>query len=381
MVEDDAIASQLSALLTPAITSQENYYRQLGLRARILNLPLMVAAVLTLLWREVAGVTELTRMLAREGFLWCRPTTVTQQAMSQRFLSFPASLFEGVFKNLLPSLRTAWYQRNQRPLPESIQFALTKFSRIWIVDSSTLEALFCKLKSLEDIPKGQLAGKMATVIDLMTRLPVDIWFLENPRASDVKLEEKILQLVPNKTLLLLDRGFYHFRFWLKLIEGDIHLITRLKKGAAIQVKQVFTKNYDMKDSLVRLGSGTAKTPFITLRLIEVRSGKTWHSYLTSVLEPQVLPPYVVADLYRRRWRIEEAFNTVKRLLGLSYLWTGSLNGTQLQIWGTWIFYAILVDLGDAVAARLSLPIDSISLEMIYRGLYHFYVARQQRTGN
>ena len=31
MVEDDAIASQLSALLTPAITSQENYYRQLGL--------------------------------------------------------------------------------------------------------------------------------------------------------------------------------------------------------------------------------------------------------------------------------------------------------------------------------------------------------------
>jgi hypothetical protein len=57
-------------------------------------------------------------MLAKEGFLWCRPTTVTQQAMSQRFLSFPAPLFEGVFKNLLPSLRTAWYQRTQRPLPD-----------------------------------------------------------------------------------------------------------------------------------------------------------------------------------------------------------------------------------------------------------------------
>ena len=68
MVEDEEIASQLSALLTPAITSQENYYRQLGLRGRIINLPLMVAAVLTLLWRGVAGVTELTRILAREGF-------------------------------------------------------------------------------------------------------------------------------------------------------------------------------------------------------------------------------------------------------------------------------------------------------------------------
>jgi len=51
MVEDEVIAQQLSALLTPAITAQENYYRQLGLRDRILNLPLMVAAVLTLLWR------------------------------------------------------------------------------------------------------------------------------------------------------------------------------------------------------------------------------------------------------------------------------------------------------------------------------------------
>jgi hypothetical protein len=234
------------------------------------------------------------------------------------------------------------------------------------VDSSTLEALFCKLKSLEDIPRGQLAGKMATVIDLMTRLPVEVWFVENPRASDVKLEVNILQLVPTQTLLLLDRGFDHFSFWLKLMERDIHLITRLKKGASIKLEQVFTNSYDLRDSRIRLGSGTAKTPFITLCLIEFRSGKIWHTYLTSVLAPHVLPPYVVADLYRRRWRIEDAFNTVKRLLGLSYLWTGSLNGIQLQIWGTWIFYALLVDLGDAVADQLSLPIDSISLEMIYR---------------
>ncbi len=38
---------------------------------------------------------------------------------------------------------------------------------------------------------------------------------------------------------------------------------------------------------------------------------------------------------------------------------------------------MLVDLGDAVADELALPFDSISLEMIYRGLYHFYVAHQK----
>ena len=377
MVEDAAIANQLEALVTPAITTQENYYRHLGLRDRILNLPLMVAAVLTLLWRDVAGVRELSRMLAREGFLWCSPTQVSQQAISQRFLTFPAELFERVFKQLLPKLRKAWHSRNRRPLPESVQFTSSKFEKIWLVDSSTLEALFRKLKSLKNAPKGQLAGKMGVVIDLITRLPIEIWFQENPRSSDTKLEQDILDLVSTNTLLLLDRGFYHFRFWLQLMEQGVHFITRLKKGASIKVEKVFTNSYGIRDRLIRLGSGTKKTPFVTLRLIEVRSGKIWHYNLTSVLDPNILPPYVIADLYRRRWRIEEAFNTVKRLLGLSYLWTGSLNGVQLQIWGTWLFYAVLVDLGDAVADELSLPFDCISLEMIYRGLYHFSVAAQK----
>jgi hypothetical protein len=39
-----------------------------------------------------------------------------------------------------------------------------------------------------------------------------------------------------------------------------------------------------------------------------------------------------------------------------------------------------VDLGDAVADELCLPFDYISLEMIYRGLYHFSVAHQKCAG-
>ena len=126
--------------------------------------------------------------------------------------------------------------------------------------------------------------------------------------------------------------------------------------------------------MIKLGTGRGGSPIVTLRLIELTVGRTHYSYITSVLDPLILPPHVVADLYRRRWRIEEAFYTVKRLLGLSYLWTGSMNGVKLQVWATWLFYAVLVDLGDAVADELSLPFDRISLEMIYRGLYHFSVA-------
>ena len=62
MMEDEAIAAQLADLVTPALIAQEKYYRSIGMRDRILNLPLMVAAVLTLIWRDVAGVTELNNV-------------------------------------------------------------------------------------------------------------------------------------------------------------------------------------------------------------------------------------------------------------------------------------------------------------------------------
>jgi Transposase DDE domain len=377
MMEEEVTAAQLEQLVTPAVLAKEKYYRQLGMRDRILNLPLMVAAVLTLIWRDVAGVRELSRILAREGFLWCEPKQVSQQALSQRFLTFPAAIFERVFKELLPEFEQKWHSRNQRPLPESIQFARTKFARIWASDGSTLEAIFRKLDSLTEVSKNQLAGKIGVVIDLVTRLPVEIWFQEKATASDMKFESDILKLVKPQTLILLDRGFCHYQFWQQLIEGDVHLITRLNNKASFTVERVFTDSYSIRDRVVKMGAGTKTIPWITMRLVEVRVGKTWYSYLTSVLDPLILPPYVVADLYGRRWRIEEAFNTVKRLLGLSYIWTGSLNGIQLQLWGTWLFYAVLVDLGDAVADEVSLPFDRISLEMIYRGLYHFYVAHHQ----
>lgn len=376
-IDNEVISQQLKALLTPAIFAQEKYYKQLGLRDRIINLSFMLSAVLTLLWRQVPGVQELTRLLAREDLLWCRATQVAQQSLSQRFLVFPAELFERVFKDLLPKLQLNWQQRVKRPLPDSVKFALNNFERIWIADGSTLEALFRKLKSLEDAKLGQLAGRICTVIDLVTRLPIEVWFHTNPAASETNFEAPLLNLLNANTLILLDRGFYHFLFFQQLIDGNIQFITRLKAKASIKYLKTFSYDYGVKDRLIQLGTGRGSAPILTLRLVEIKFGQTVYSYITSVLDPQVLPPYVVADLYRRRWRIEEAFHTVKRLLGLSYLWTGSLNGVKLQVWATWLFYAVLVDLGDAVADELSLPFDRISLEMIYRGLYHFSVAHDK----
>lgn len=221
---------------------------------------------------------------------------------------------------------------------------------------------------------GQLAGKICTIIDLVTRRSVEVWFHTNPAASDTNFETALLNLLSPKTLILLDRGFYNFQFLQQIINQESHFITRLKAKASIKYLKIFIYDHSVKDRLIQLGTIRRGAPVLTLRLIEIKVGKTSYSYITSVLDPQILPSLVVADLYRRRWRVEEAFYTVKRLLRLSYLWTGSINGMKLQVWATWLFYAVLVDLGDAVADELALPFDRISLEMIFRGLYHLSVA-------
>jgi hypothetical protein len=76
-------------------------------------------------------------------------------------------------------------------------------------------------------------------------------------------------------------------------------------------------------------------------------------------------------LYRTRWRIEDAFLLTKRLLGLSYLWVGSKNGVEIQLYATWIFYTVLIDLCAELAQALQQPLDRISVEMVFRSLYHY----------
>ena len=335
----------------------------------------MVAAVLTLLWRQVPSARELCRLLNRENLLWCQAVEVSQQALSKRFLEFPASMFERVMMELIPQLQQRWLGRYKRPLPASIKFAQTKFKQIWVVDGSTLEAIFRKLESLRS-KKCLLAGKIHVIIDLLTHLPVQVRFEENPYYSDVKTWTWLHDVVTTDTLLIFDRGFYDFKEFAALAQKGAAWITRLKK-ASYRVQKTLNHTPHLVDQIIELGHKQGRARPIVVRLVEIKCGKTWYKYITSVTDPTVLPPYVIADIYGRRWHIETAFSLVKRLLGLSYLWTGSLNGIKLQIWATWLFYAVLLDVADTVADELAIPTEEISLEMLFRSFYHFNHAYNQ----
>ena len=82
---DEQIARRLTEIVHPATLAQLHYYHQLGLRERLLTLPIMVGLVLSMLWRQLNGVSELVRVVGQEVLLWVPPIPkVSQQALAAR---------------------------------------------------------------------------------------------------------------------------------------------------------------------------------------------------------------------------------------------------------------------------------------------------------
>ncbi len=93
----------------------------------MLNLPVMVALVLSMVWRQIGEVSELAKALRTEGLLWAEPRRVSQQALSERFRTFPAVLFLRVLHTVLPLMEVRWQDR-QRPQPPEIAWAAERRS-------------------------------------------------------------------------------------------------------------------------------------------------------------------------------------------------------------------------------------------------------------
>jgi hypothetical protein len=367
---DEKITARLRELVKPTEAEEQGWFDQFGLRMRKLTLSVLVAIVISLIWRQIgAGGSEAARLLQLDGLLWVPAMVVSQQAISERLRTFPATIFFQLLVSRLPMFQQRGQVR-QRPLPPALNWAQKRYLTILAVDGSTLDALLRKVGLLRDEEKNPLAGKIMTVLNVCTLLPHSIWFEPDAKASDQRFWPQLLTAIPAGALLLLDGGFTNFKRFIQLskLEPKITFIIPARSNLVSEVKRCLLKTPQIHDYLVWIGSEDDRQ---LVRLVKLYYQGQWYEYLTNELDPNLLPAPYIAALYGHRWRIEDAFNSVKRLLGLAYFWTGSQNGVELQLWATWMVYMVVVDLSDAVAEALNKPLLAISMEMVYRGLYHF----------
>jgi hypothetical protein len=371
------IEAELTALLTPALFAPRqlerrdprNPCRQIRLRARILTLPVMVALVVSLVWRRLGSIAEVHRVIVQDGLLWVSPLQVSEQAIAKRLDTLPASALAAVFTDVSARLQAS--PPPQLPGLERWAEVRAQFTRIAMVDGSTLEALRKKTEALQAQPGLVLAGRVMAMVEAFTHRPLWQLYTEDAAANDKRFAPEILAVVPRGGLLVFDLGFFSFLWFDDFTEQQKFFVTRFRQKTAYRTTQVLSHTPYYRDELIEVGLYHSNPCRHPLRLVSVFWRGQWYRYLTNVLAPARLSARHICELYRRRWRIEDAFLITKRVLDLAYLWKASANGVQLQLYATFLFYLVLLNVCQQVAQSLHEPLERISVEMVFRAFYHY----------
>ena len=177
--------------------------------------------------------------------------------------------------------------------------------------------------------------------------------------------------MPERGLLVFDLGFFSFLWFDDFTEQQKFFVTRLRQNTAYRTTHVLSASPYYRDELIAVGLPHSHPCRHPLRLVSVLWRGQWYRYLTNVLDPSQLSARHICELYRQRWRIEDAFLVTKRVLDLAYLWKASATGVQLQLYATFLFYLVLLNICQQVAQSLNEPLERISVEMVFRAFYHY----------
>jgi hypothetical protein len=219
-------------------------------RDRLLTLPVMVAVILSLVYRKIPGLAEASRGLWTDGLLWVKPLQVSRQALSQRLMQLPVRYFAEIFERVLEHLRSKPVPPSSLPGWSSLQ---EQFAAIWIADGSTLEELRKRLK----IQAGKatvLAGKMMVIVDLLTHRPVFSWYTTESAANDKQWVDNLLQKLPMGGLLVFDLGFFKFLWFDQFTATSKYFVTRQREKTAFKVKQVLSAGSHYRDEIIKMGA-------------------------------------------------------------------------------------------------------------------------------
>src|SRR5205085_5247597 len=315
------------------------------------------------------GVREMWRYLVLQGYDIC------DQTLSDRLEQEGTAWLEHFFAQITAML-AAWL----RPLVEQqAWYRLASFATdVLALDETTLDPVARKLPILRYLKKGAvelLPGKLAGLYDVRLQLWRRIDYL--PEAvQNCKVHAKaMLKGVAQGTLLLFDLGYFSFEWLDELSQRQLWFVSRLREKTSYTVLHTFYELEEVFDGIVWLGTYQAQAGE-AVRLVRFRVGALTLTYLTTVLNPTVLPIQEMARLYARRWDIELAFLTLKEHLGLHVWWSRKVSLILVQVWACLILAQLLQAVRLEIACRAQVEPFEVSLPLLVRHLPHLLAVEQ-----
>ena len=159
-------------------------------------------------------------------------------------------------------------------------------------------------------------------------------------------EQRVAPKIPFETgdVIVFDRGYSDFGWFVSLSNRGIYFVTRLKKNVHFKVierRKVKNRKVIKCDQIIELTgvSANKKYPF-RLRRIRSKDPETGKE-IVLITNQMNWSPKTIAAIYKDRWQIEIFFKTLKQVLKVKSFVGTSRNALLSQIWVALIAYLML----------------------------------------
>jgi hypothetical protein len=250
----------------------------------------------------------------------------------------------------------------RRPVRRST-LAYANEHRDWRLYAALAQQLMAKARKLyQDEPTGlEMEGEVyaldATMIDLsMALCPWANW---NHNDAAVKMHTLLDLRGPLPSLVTITRGNLNEMAWLDALPleaGGFYLMDRgyldlrrlqrfTREGAFFVIRERPDLHYYVRQSRPVDRSGLIRADQ-TIHFNGPDSRRNWPGPMrrVTIFDPErkrhfafwtnqwMLPPAIIAELYRNRWRIEIYFRWIKQNLRIRHFYGTSPNAVRLQLW-------------------------------------------------
>ena len=187
--------------------------------------------------------------------------------------------------------------------------------RVKLLDGNCIEASEHRIKELRTLAAGALPGKSLVVYDPALRLPIDVFPCEDGHAQERSLLGDVLPTVEMNDLWVCDRNFCvrSFLFGIALRNGFFAIRQHANLPWTSIGKETFvgridgTKVFEQPILVVDESGNELKCRRIRIRLKkETRDGDKEICIVTNLPKRRVNAKQI-SVLYRKRWKIETAF--------------------------------------------------------------------------
>jgi len=198
------------------------------------------------------------------------------------------------------------------------------------IDSTTI-GLSLSMFDWAQYKRSKGAVKLHLVLDHDGYLP-QFAVISDGKEADIRAAKK-MSFAPG-TMLVYDRGYADYDWWLSLTQQKVFFVTRLKDNADYQVvekRAVPERSQVLKDEVIFLYKLAAKEEECFLRRIEVWVEER-QEVMVFVTNHLTLAASTIAKIYKERWGIELFFKALKQSLKVKTFVGTSENAVQTQIW-------------------------------------------------